>query len=149
MVLHPSREAQHLHVSPNISVIHPSSFQVFKIEPISMDFTHWHQGFDTLQLWTMLSSIVICCLPLLRWVFHWTKLLSTPRSVGVEPYYPDSVYEVRIDHKHSKFILCYYQTYEDGIPMSSGEPDLESLTVAFFEGMPGTYIICKGIQEIP
>ena len=32
--------------------------------------------------------------------------------------------------------------------MPSGEPDLESLTVAFFEGMPGAYIICKGIQEI-
>ena len=32
--------------------------------------------------------------------------------------------------------------------MPSGEPDLESLTVAFFEGMPGTYVICKGIQEI-
>ena len=31
------------------------------------------------------------------------------------------------------FILCYYQTYGDGIPMPSGEPDMESLTMAFFE----------------
>ena len=40
-------------------------------------------------------------------LLHWTKLLSTPRSVGVDSYYPDSVYEVRngIDHKHSKYHL--------------------------------------------
>ena len=37
-----------------------------------------------------------------------------------------------MDHKHSKFILCYYQMYGDEIPMPSGEPNLESLTMAFF-----------------
>ena len=62
MVLHPSREAQHLHVGSNISVIHPSSLLVFKTEPTSMDFARWHQGFDTLQLWTMLSSIAVLLL---------------------------------------------------------------------------------------
>ena len=31
------------------------------------------------------------------------------------------------------FILCYYQMYGDVIPLPDGEPDLESLTMAFFE----------------
>ena len=64
-----------------------------------MDLIRLHQGFDTLQLLTMPLSIAVL-LP--YWVSHWIKLLSLP---GAEYYYPDSVYKVRIDHKHSKFHL--------------------------------------------
>ena len=66
-----------------------------------MDFTRWYQGFDTLQLRTMISSIAVLLLASAALGIPSDQAVKHARSVGVEPYYPDSVYEVRIDHKHS------------------------------------------------
>ena len=101
--MHPSREAQHLQIS--MSSTSPSSLQVFKTRPTSMDFTHWHQGFDTFQLWTVLSSIAVLLLAPAALGIPLAQTVKHARSVGVESYYPDSVYEVLIDHKHSKIHL--------------------------------------------
>ena len=66
-----------------------------------MEFTHWHQGFDTLQLWKMPLSIAVLLLAPAALGIPLDQIVKHARSVVVEPYYPDSVYEVCIDiHKH-------------------------------------------------
>ena len=57
MVLHPSREAQHLQISMSSIPL-----QVFKTRPTSMDLTRLYQGFDILQLLTMPLSIAVLLL---------------------------------------------------------------------------------------
>ena len=53
----------------------------------------------------MLLSIAVLLLASAALGIPLDQTVRHARSVGVESYYPDSVYEVRIDHKHSKFHL--------------------------------------------
>ena len=53
----------------------------------------------------MISSIAVLLLASAALGIPSDQAVKHARSVGVEPCYPDSVYEVRIDQKHSKFHL--------------------------------------------
>ena len=115
-------------ISPNINVIHPP------LQPPSVKNSANIHGFRALipGVWypSILSSIAVLLLASAALGIPLDQTVEHARSVGVESYYPDSVYEVRIDHKHSKFHLMLLSEARRG---SSCPPDLEPLTMAFFE----------------
>ena len=53
----------------------------------------------------MLLSIAVLLLASAALGIPLDQTVRHARSIGVEPCYPDSVYEVHIDQKHSKFHL--------------------------------------------